>query len=86
MKALQGGVGPGQQQVTSHADRVERSVTVAIRADWLRRKRRAEGIPADRPWSAFRLHWAVAWGVMPGPCACAAHHVALKWLQLGNAA
>jgi hypothetical protein len=86
MKALKGVVGLGQHQVTSKADRVERAVAVAIMAYLLRLKLRAKDIPADRPWSAFRLQRAFAWEVMPGQCERSAHQIARKWLQLGKAA
>jgi Transposase DDE domain len=86
MKELKGVVGLGQHQVTSKADRVERSVAVAIMAYLLLLKLRAKDIPADRPWSAFRLQRAVAWEVMQGQCERSTHQIARKWLQLGKAA
>jgi Transposase DDE domain len=86
MKELKGVVGLGQHQVTSKADRVERSVAVAIMAYLLLLKLRARDIPADRPWSAFRLQRAFAWEVMQGQCERSAHQIARKWLQLGKAA
>jgi hypothetical protein len=86
MKELKGVVGLGQHQVTSKADRVERSVAVAIMAYLLRLKLRAKDLPADRPWRAFRLQRAFAWEVMQGPCERSAHQIARKWLQLGKAA
>jgi hypothetical protein len=86
MKALKGVVGLGQHQVTRKADRVERSVAVAIRASLLWLQLRAKDLPADCPWSAFRLQRAFAWEVMQGPCARSAHQIARKWLQLGRAA
>ena len=64
MKELKGVVGLGQHQVTSKADRVERSVAVAIMAYLLLLKLRAKDLPADRPWRAFRLQRAFAWEVM----------------------
>jgi hypothetical protein len=55
MKELDGLVGLGQPQVTSNADRLDRSVAVASMASLLLRKRRAQDSAADRPWRAFRL-------------------------------
>jgi hypothetical protein len=86
MKALTGVVGMGPHQVTTHVDRVERSVAVAIMAYLLLLKLRAKDIPADRPWSAFRLQRAFAWEVMQGQCERSARQIARKWLQLGKAA
>jgi hypothetical protein len=54
-KELKGAVGMGQHQVTKQTDRVERSVAVAIMAYLLLLKLQAHDVPADRPWSAFRL-------------------------------
>jgi hypothetical protein len=85
-KALKGVVGLGQPHVTRNTDRVERSVAIAILAYLLLRKRRAQDIPADRPWSAFRLQRAFAWEVVEAQCAHAARRMARKWLQLGKAA
>jgi hypothetical protein len=86
MKALKGVVGMGQPQVTTHVDRVERSVAVAIMASLLWLKLRAKDIPADRPRSAFRRQRAFASEVMPGPCERSARHIARKWLKMGKAA
>ena len=86
MKERKGVVGLGQHQVTRQADRVERSIAVAIMAYLLLLKLRAQDIPADRPWSAFRLQRAFAWEVMQGQCERSAHQIARKWLQLGKAA
>jgi hypothetical protein len=86
MKELKGVVGPGQHQVTSKADRVERSVAVAIMAYPLLLKLRAKDIPGDRPWSAFRLQRAFAWEVMQGQWERSAHQIACQWLQMGKAA
>jgi hypothetical protein len=86
MKALTGVVGMGPHQVTTHVDRVERAVAVAMMASLLWRKRRAKDIPADRPWSAFRLRRAFASEVMQGPCARSARHIARTWLKMGKAA
>jgi hypothetical protein len=86
MKELKGVAGLGQHQVTSQADRVERSVAVAIMAYLLLLKLRAKDIPADRPWSAFRLQRAFAWEVMQGQCERSARQIARKWLQMGKAA
>jgi hypothetical protein len=86
MKALTGVAGMGPHQVTTHVDRVERSVVVAMMAYLLWLKRRAKDIPANRPWSAFRLQRAFASEVMQGPCARSARHIARKWLKMGTAA
>jgi hypothetical protein len=64
VKELTGVVGLGQHQVTQTADRVEGSVAMAIIAYLLLLKLRAQDIPADRPWSAFRLQHAFAWEVV----------------------
>jgi Transposase DDE domain len=85
-KELTGGVGMGQHQVTQPTDRVERSVAVAIIASLLRLKLRAQDIPADRPWSAFRLQRAFAWEVVQAQCERSARQLARKWLQMGKAA
>lgn len=85
-KEWKGVVGMGPQQVTKQADRVERSVAVAIMAYLLLLKRCAKDIPADRPWSAFRLQRAFAWEVIAAQCERSAHQLARKWLQLGKAA
>jgi hypothetical protein len=76
----------GQHQVTTQADRVERSVAVAIIASRLLLKRRAQDIPADRPWSAFRWQRAFAWEVIAAPCERSTHQMARKWLQMHKAA
>ncbi len=86
MQALTGVAGMGPHQVTTHVDRVERSVAVAMMASLLWLKRRAKDIPADRPWSAFGLQRAVASAVRQGPCARSARHIARKWLKMGKAA
>lgn len=86
IKALKGAVGRGQHQVTQHADRVERSVAVAIMASLLLLKRRAKDSPADRPWSTFRLQRALASEVIQGQCERSARHTARTWLQMGKAA
>ena len=86
VKELKGVVGLGQHQVTKQADRVERSVAVAIMAYLLLLKRRARDIPADRPWSAFRLQRAFAWEVVQAQCERSARQMARKWLQMGTAA
>ncbi len=85
-KELKGVVGLGQHQVTKEVGRVERSVAVAIMACLLLLKLRAQDIPANRPWSAFRLQRAFAWEVMQAQCERSAHQMARKWLQLGKAA
>jgi hypothetical protein len=86
MKALTGVVGMGQHQVTKHLDRVERSVAMAIMAYLLWLTLRPKDIPADRPWSAFRLQRALAWEVIQEPCERSARQTARKWLQMGKAA
>ncbi len=85
-KELKGGVGLGQHQVTKKVERVESSVAVAIMASLLRLKRRAQDIPADRPWSAFRLQRTFAWEVVQAQCERSARQMARPWLQLGKAA
>jgi hypothetical protein len=86
VKELKGVVGLGQHQVTKQVDRVERSVAVAILASLLLRKLRAKDIPADRPWSAFRLQRAFAWAVVQAQGERSARQLARKWLQTGKAA
>jgi hypothetical protein len=86
MKELKGVVGLGQHQVAKQADRVERSVAVAIMAYLLLLKLQAKDIPADRPWSAFRLQHALAWEVAQAQCERSAHQMARKWFRLGKAA
>jgi hypothetical protein len=86
VKELKGVVGMGHHQVTKQADRVERSVAVAIMAYRLLLRLRAKDIPADRPGSAFRLQRAFAWEVMAAQCEGSAHHMARKWLQMRKAA
>jgi hypothetical protein len=86
MKELKGVMGMGPHQVTIHVDRVERSVAVAMMAYLLWLKLRAKDIPADRPWSAFRLQRAFASEVMQGQCERSAHQIARKWLKMGKAA
>jgi hypothetical protein len=86
VKELKGVVGMGQHQVTKRADRVERSVAVAIMAYLLLLKLQAKDIPADRPWSAFRLQRAFAWEVIQAQCERSAHQMTRKWLQMRKAA
>ena len=86
VKELKGVVGLGQHQVTKQVDRVERSVAVAIMAYLLLLKLRANEIPADKPWSAFRLQRALAWEIIHAQCEHSAHQIARKWLQMGRAA
>jgi hypothetical protein len=86
MKALKGVVGLGQHQVIRKADRVARSVAVVIMAYLLLLQLCAKDIPADRPWSAFRLQRALAWEGIQGPYDCSAHQIARKWLLLRKAA
>jgi hypothetical protein len=61
-------------------------VAVAIMAYLLLLKLHAKDIPADRPWSAFRLQRAFAWEVTQEHCERSAHQIARKSLQLGKAA
>jgi hypothetical protein len=86
MKELKGVVGLGQPQVPSKADRVERSVAIAIMAYLLLLKLRAKAIPVDRPWSAFRLQRAFAWEVVQAQSERSARQLVRKWLQMGKAA
>jgi hypothetical protein len=86
MKELKGVVGLGPLQVTSKADRVERSVAIAIMAYLLLLKLRAKGIPTDRPWSAFRPPCVWAWEMVQMPCERSAGQLARKCLPMGNAA
>ena len=86
VKELKGVVGLGQHQVTKQVGRVERSVAVALMASLLLLKLRAQDIPADRPWSAFRLQHALAWEVAQAQCERSAHQMARKWFRLGKAA
>jgi hypothetical protein len=81
-----GVVGLGQPQVTNSSDRMERSVAVAIMASLLLLKLSANDVPADRPWSAFRLQRAFAWEVVQAPGERSARQLARTWLQMGNAA
>jgi Transposase DDE domain len=85
-KELKGVVGLGQHQVTKCVDRVERSVAIAIMAYRLLLKLRAQDIPADRPWSAFRLQRAFAWEVAQAHCERSARQMACKWLRMGKVA
>jgi hypothetical protein len=85
MKELKGVVGLGQHQATRRADRVERSVAIAIMAYLLLLKLRANDIPTDRPWSAFRLQRAFAWEVVQAQSERSARQMARKWLQMGKA-
>jgi hypothetical protein len=86
MKELKGVVGLGQHQVTRQADRVERSVALAIIAYLLRLKLCAKDIPTDRPWRAFRLQRAFAWEVVQAQSERSARQMARKWLQMRKAA
>jgi hypothetical protein len=86
IKELKGVVGLGQHQITKKVDRVERSVAVAIMAYLLLLTLHAKDITADRPWSAFRLQRAFAWGVIQEQCERSAHQIARRWLQMGKAA
>jgi hypothetical protein len=85
-KELKGVVGLGQHPVTNKPDRVARSVAVAIMAYLLLLKLRAKDIPADRPWSAFRLQRAFAWEMVQAQCERSARQIAQKWLQMAKAA
>jgi hypothetical protein len=49
-------------------------------------KLRAKDIPADRPWSAFRLQRAFAWEVVQAQSERSARQMVWKWLQMGKAA
>jgi hypothetical protein len=86
VRELKGVVGMGQHQVTKQVERVERSVAVAIMAYLLLLKLRAKDIPADKPWSAFRLQRAFAWEVMQAQCERSAYQIARNRLQMGKAA
>jgi Transposase DDE domain len=86
VKEVKGVVGLGQHQVTKKVDRVERSVAVASMAYLLLLKRRAQNIPADRPWSACGLQRAFAWEVAQAQCERSARQLARQWLQRGKAA
>ena len=86
VKGLKGVMGLGQCQVTSQVSRVERSVARAMTACLLLLKLHAQGLPADRASSAFRLPRAFAWGVRQVQCGRSARQLPRKWLQLGNAA
>jgi hypothetical protein len=86
VKELKGVVGLGQHQVTNQVDRVERSVAVVIMAYLLLLKLQAKAMPADRPWSAFRLQHTFAWEVVQAQCERSARQLARKWRQLGKIA
>jgi hypothetical protein len=86
MKPLKGVVGLGPHQVTTQVEQGERSVAVAIMAYLLLLKLQAKHIPADRPWSAWRLQRAFATAVIEAQCERSAHQLARKWLQIGKAA
>jgi hypothetical protein len=86
LQELQGVVGLGQQQVTQGVDRVERTGAIAIMADLLLLRLRAQDIPADRPWSAFRLPRALAWEVAQAQGERSARQMACKWPPMGKAA
>jgi hypothetical protein len=79
-------VGLGPHQVTNKTDRVERAVAVALMASLRLLKLWAQDIPADRPWSAFRLQRAFAWEVVQAQCERSARQRARKWLHMGKAA
>jgi hypothetical protein len=61
-------------------------VVVGIMAYLLLLKLRAKDIPADRPWSAFRLQWMFAWEVVQAQGERSARQMAWKWRQMGKAA
>jgi len=84
-EGLKGVVGLGQHQVTKKAARVERSVAVALVAYLPLLKLRARDVPANQPWSAFRLPRAFAWEIVQSQCERSALQMARQWLQLGNA-
>jgi hypothetical protein len=65
---------------------VERSVAGAIMDYLLLLKLHAKNIPADRPWSAFRLQRAFPWEVIQEQSERSARQIARKWLQMGKAA
>jgi hypothetical protein len=77
-KDLTGVVGLAQPQVTKQVGRVAHSVAVALMASLLLLRLRAQDIPAERPWSAFRLPHALAWEVAQAPCERSAHQMARK--------
>jgi hypothetical protein len=85
-KERKGVVGLGPHQVTNKTDRVERAVAVALMASLRLLKLWAQDIPADRPWSAFRLQRAFAWEVVQAQCERSARQRARKWLHMGKAA
>jgi hypothetical protein len=58
-KELQGVVGLGRHPVTKQAARVEHAV--ANMTPLFLHKLRAQDMPADSPWSAFRLQRLFAW-------------------------
>jgi hypothetical protein len=86
VKERNGVVGLGPHPVTKQPDRIERSVAGAIMASLLLLKRRANDVPADRPWSALRRQRAFAWEVVQAQCERSARQMARKWLQLGKVA
>ena len=49
-------------------------------------KLRAKDIPADRPWSAFRLQRMFAWEAVQAQGERSAGQMAWKWRQMGKAA
>jgi len=61
IKELKGATGLGQHQVTKAPQRVERSVAIAVMADLLSVKFRAQDIPAQGPWSLFTLKHNLTW-------------------------
>jgi PHD/YefM family antitoxin component YafN of YafNO toxin-antitoxin module len=83
---IAGVMGLDQQQVTQGVDRVERAGAIAIMADLLSLRLRAQDIPADRPWSAFRLPRAFAWEVAQARGERSARQMACKWPPMGKAA
>ena len=61
MKALKGGTGLGQHQVTRDPQRVERSVAISMMADLLLLKCRQHDIPETGSWSIFLLKQHFRW-------------------------
>jgi hypothetical protein len=61
IKELKSAVGLGQHQVTKDAERVERSVAVAVMAYLLLLRLRAKQIKPGRSWSAFTLKQELVW-------------------------
>ena len=86
IQARNGVVGLGQHPVTPQVHRGERAVVGAIMASLRLLQRRAQAIPADTPWSAWRVHQALAWEVRPAPCERSTDPIARRWRQVCQAA